>query len=116
MDSAGTSYAVEWNDATIAGNDTTTCPVDPNRIAFYSRSGARLQYPMPADWRAGEITARSLTVNGRQSFPVRVDEDNILVEAPARVPVIVYASKQAISSPESGESMAAASTKDCAHA
>ena len=116
MDSAGTSYAVEWNGATIAGNDTTTCPVDPNRIAFYSRSGARLQYPMPADWRAGEITARSLTVNGRQSFPVRVDEDNILVEAPARVPVIVYASKQAISSPESGESMAAASTKDCAHA
>ena len=101
MDSAGSAYTLEWNGATIASNDTTTCPVDGDRVAFYSRAGGSLMFPMPGDWRAAEITARSLTVNGRQSFPVRIGEGKILVEAPARVPVIVYASEQAISSHES---------------
>jgi hypothetical protein len=102
MDSAGSAYTLEWNGATIASNDTTTCPVDGDRVAFYSRAGGSLMFPMPADWRAAEITARSLTVNGRQEFPVRIGEGKILVEAPARVPVIVYASERAISSHESG--------------
>jgi Family of unknown function (DUF5696) len=105
MDASGSSYLVEWNGSTIAESETTTCPLDAHRIAFYSRAGGRLTYRMPREWTAAEITARSLTVNGRHAFAVRVDEDQIVVEAPARVPVIVYASKQAIPTLESGESL-----------
>ena len=104
MDSADTSYTVEWNGATIASNDTTTCPVDADRIAFYSRAGGRLQYPMPADWRASEITARCLRVDGRQPFPVRVEAGHMVIEAPTREPVIVYANEQLIPSHKTGRS------------
>ena len=105
MDAAGRSYVVQWNGSTIAENETTTCPLDGRRVAFYSRAGGRLKYPMPGDWKAAEVTARSLTVDGRQSFAVRVDHDQIVVEALPRVPVIVYASEGAIPSIESGQSV-----------
>lgn len=96
IDATGNSYVVEWNGSTIAENETTTCPLDSKRIAFYSRAGGRLKYRMPADWQPTDVTARALTINGRLPFAVRVHEDQIVVEAPARLPIIVYASEHAI--------------------
>ncbi len=100
MDPADSSYEVVWQGATIARNQSTTCPVDAKRIAFYSRSGGRLTYPLPAPWTGAKVTARKLTVDGRGAFPVRIEGGEILVEAPPRVPVMVYASEEAIPAPE----------------
>jgi hypothetical protein len=100
MDPADSSYEVVWQGATIARNQSTTCPVDAKRIAFYSRSGGRLTYPLPAPWTGAKVTARKLTVDGRGAFPVRIEGGQILVEAPPRVPVMVYASEEAIPAPK----------------
>jgi hypothetical protein len=100
MDATSTSYSVVWKGETIAKNDSTTCPVDAGRIAFYSRTGGRLTYPVPLHWTPAEITARSLTVDGREEFPLRIEEGQMIVEAAARVPVMVYATKHSIPVPE----------------
>lgn len=101
IDAVRSSYAVVWNGVTIASNETTTCPVDENRIAFYSQAGGPLRFPVPLHWNAAEITARRLTVDGRQPFPVRIEAEQIVVDVPARMPVMVYARENAIPSYES---------------
>jgi hypothetical protein len=100
MDAAGASYKVVCNGATIAVDESTTCPVDESRIAFYSRAGGRLSYPVPPAWRASEMTARALTIDGRKAFPVRAENGQIVVDCPAQMPVMVYAAASAIASPE----------------
>jgi hypothetical protein len=74
--------------------------VDESRIAFYSRAGGRLSYPLPPAWKASEMTARALTVDGRKPFPVRTEDRQIVVDGPARMPIMVYAAESAIASPE----------------
>jgi len=100
MDAASASYKVVWNGAMIAIDESTTCPVDESRVAFYSRAGGRLSYPVPPAWKASEITARALTINGRKTFPIRTENGQIVVDCPARIPVMVYAAASAIASPE----------------
>jgi hypothetical protein len=100
MDAASVSYKVVWNGATIAMDESTTCPVDESRIAFYSRAGGRLSYPLPPAWKASEITARALTIDGRKPFPIRAENGQIVVDCPARMPVMLYASATSIASPE----------------
>jgi hypothetical protein len=97
MDTTSASYGVKWNGATIAANESTTCPVDAERVAFYSKAGGRLSYPIPTHWSTAEVTARRLTVSGREPFPVQVEGGQIVVEIPARVPVMVYERESAIS-------------------
>jgi len=103
MDAAGSSYGVKWNGATIATSESTTCPVDAERIAFYSKAGGRLSYPLPTHWSIAEITARRLSVSGRAPFPVQVAGGQIVVEIPARVPVMVYVRESAIA-PDANQS------------
>jgi len=91
MDTVSNSYEVVWNGVTIASDESTTCPLDANRVAFYSRVGGRLQFTVPAGWNAAEITSRSLSVEGRKLFSVRIESTKIIVDAPAQVPIVVYA-------------------------
>jgi hypothetical protein len=100
MDTASDSYQVVWNGVTIATDGSTTCPLDANRVAFYSRAGGRLQFPLPAHWIAADITARALSVEGRTTFSVRVESSMMIVDAPAQVPIIVYAAVRFIPSIE----------------
>ncbi len=97
MDAAGKGYRVVLAGKTIAQDGATMCPVDATKIAFYAREGGRLSYPLPTGWVASAITARSLTVEGRKEFPVTVEAGNLVVEVPAQVPVMVYASPDAVS-------------------
>ena len=96
-DMASSSYGVRWNGATITADETTTCPVDAGRVAFYSKAGGRLSYPLPAHWPSADLAARRLTVNGREHFPVRIEGGQIVVDIPARTPVMVYARESIIS-------------------
>jgi len=100
IETASNSYEVVLNGVTIAANESTTCALDANRIAFYSRSGGRLEFPLPARWIPAKMTARSLTVEGRKPFPVRVESAKIIVDALAQVPVVVYAEEKSIPSVE----------------
>jgi hypothetical protein len=79
----GSASYVKWNEATITANESTTGPVDAQRIAFYSKAHARLSYPRPAHWSAAEVTAHRLTVNGREPFPFHIQDGQIGVDNPA---------------------------------
>jgi hypothetical protein len=100
MDTARPAYAVVWNGATIAQNEQTTCPIDDRRIAFYARAAARLCYPLPPNWDAALVTARRMTIDGRQPHPVRFADGRIVLDAPARVPIVVYVTEGAIATPQ----------------
>lgn len=104
MDTAGSSYGVKWNGATITANESTTCPVDAERVAFYSKAGAKLSYPLPAHWSTAEVTARRLTANEREPFPFQIENGQIVVGVPAQTPVMVYARESAIATSEASQS------------
>ena len=91
MDTANNSYQVVWKGVTIATDESTTCPLDANRVAFYSRAGGRLEFPLPGQWSAAEITARSLSIQGRKPISARIESAKIIVDVPAQVPIVVYA-------------------------
>jgi hypothetical protein len=99
MDSAASHYEVLWNSTTIAKDETTTCPIGDGRIAFYSRGGGELTYPIPAHWNAAEVVARSLHVEKSPSHPVRIEAGRIKVDVPARIPVMVYGADRYIPAP-----------------
>jgi len=97
VDTASSVYRVVWRGDTIAANESTTCPLDANRVAFYSRAAGRLEFPLPVHWSAEEVTARSLSIEGRKPALVRIESAKMIVDAPARVPVVVYAAERFIS-------------------
>jgi hypothetical protein len=106
MDIASNAYQVVWNGVTIATDESTTCPLDTNRVAFYSRGGGRLEFPLPAHWSAVEITARSLSIDGRKPVSVRIESAKMIVDAPAQVPIVVYAAAHFIPSTEASSPIA----------
>ncbi len=90
------SYVAALNGVEIAKDDATFCPIDANRVAFYSRTARQLRYPLPNGWRAASVTARSLTLSGRSIYKVQCIEGMIVVDAEAKLPIIVYAGEEAI--------------------
>ncbi len=96
LDTVSSSYGVKWNGAIITANESTTCPVDEQRVAFYSKTSKRLSHPLPAHWSATDVTARRLTASGREPFSVLIENGQIVVNVPEREPVMVYAREGAI--------------------
>jgi hypothetical protein len=90
IDTASRSYAAAVNGVEIARDESTCCPIDANRIAFYSRTACELRYPLPPGWDPLALTARSLTLEGRVNHEVRCVDGTIAVSAAERQPIIVY--------------------------
>ncbi len=86
MDTASNSYQVVWNGVPIATNESTTC--------------GRLEFPIHSHWRPAEITARALSIEGHKPVAVRIKAAKIIVDAPAQVPIVVYAASRFIPSIE----------------
>ena len=83
-------YSVTVNGITIAANNATFCPIDRDRIAFYSREQQRLQTALPEGWEPGAAVAWLLFADHRERIPVRVEGEKIAVDVPAGRPVVVY--------------------------
>jgi len=85
-----TTYSATWRGAKISQTGQVFCPIDDNRIAFYALAAARLRCPLPAGWDPAAITARALSLDGREGHAVTVEDGVIEVDVPAGQPVIVY--------------------------
>jgi len=83
-------YSVVVNGVEVASNESTFCPIDADRIAFYSRQPQQLRAALPSAWEAGQIVGRVLYVDRRESLGVKVESGNIVVMAPAGRPITVY--------------------------
>jgi len=84
------TYSVVANGVEVAGNNATYCPIDSNRIAFFSRDSKELTATLPQGWKSGLITARALYPGRREPVKVKVDDNKIVVNVNAKTPVIVY--------------------------
>jgi hypothetical protein len=86
-------YSVVLQGQEIAGNDATFCPLDDNRIAFYSREARELSAPLPNGWPPQSIAGKALFADHQADYAVAVENGRIAVSVPAGRPIIVYRDK-----------------------
>jgi hypothetical protein len=79
----------------VARNDSTFCPVDKDKIAFYAIVPQTLTAKLPAGWRAEEMAAVALSTDKRVPVDFRVDGNQIEVSANAQQPIMIYRKKDA---------------------
>ena len=72
---------------TIMQNNSIACPMSGKRIAFYSKTGEKLQYILPE--RTKPCAARKLYDNGPQTCEVDFQDGIITVQCDSNVPIIV---------------------------
>jgi hypothetical protein len=90
LDWSTNRYSVTVNGIEIARDGDTFCPVGDDRIAFYSKSDKQLSTALPARWKAGELVARVLTIDGAEETAVKSVDGNVTVAVSARRPVMVF--------------------------
>ncbi len=83
-------YTVIVKGTEIARNGDTFCPVGNDRIAFYSKSGARLSAPLPAGWNVKAIAALALYPDHAKKVPVIAEHSMLAVDAPAGQPIMIF--------------------------
>jgi hypothetical protein len=85
-------YVVALNGVEIARSGTTFCPIDDERIAFYSVAGGELSVKLPETWNKAKAVAIALAVYpaDRTALPVKSDKDVATLDVPARRPVVLY--------------------------
>lgn len=90
MDWAEKTYSVTIDDIQVAGDLATFCPLDEDRIAFYSTKARELSAPLPRGWDASHIEAAELFPDRRNKTAVTAKNGRITVAVNAQQPVIVY--------------------------
>jgi hypothetical protein len=84
------TYTASLNGASICSDAGTFCPLDEDRIAFYSLTAQELTAQLPTGWQANEVRAARLTPNGPQELQITVEGNRMRTNAEPRQPVIVY--------------------------
>jgi hypothetical protein len=95
LDWAKKSYSIVLNGAEVARDDSTFCPVDSEKIAFYSLVPRTLTAQLPAGWKADEMAAAALSTDKRTPVDFHVEGNQIKVSVTAQQPVMVYRRKEA---------------------
>ncbi len=83
-------YFVSVGGSEVARDGSTFCPLDDERLAFYSLKAGDLSAPLPAGWSASHIAAIALDLRKPEELQASVDGGKIKISVPARTPVIVY--------------------------
>lgn len=83
-------YLVVYNEIKIMDGNSITCPIDDNRIAFYSKSQKVLSYPIPKGKNPKSFKAKLLFEDKSENYPFKVINGNIIIDVPENQPVILY--------------------------
>lgn len=84
------TYSVAVGGIAIARDSSTFCPVDDNRIAFYSVQAVQLSAPLPNGWDESNMAAIALSLVNPHEVPMKVENGWINVSVNSRQPVMVY--------------------------
>ena len=95
LDWAKKGYSVVLNGIEVARDDSTFCPVDKDKVAFYTLAAQTLTATLPAGWKAEEMAAVTLSTGKRAAADFQVDGNQIKVAAQAQQPIMVYRKKEA---------------------
>jgi len=90
IDWASKKYSATIDGSRVTADQSTSCPLDRDRVAFYSIAAQELSFSLPKGWEAGQVAARALTSNRREQAAVTVSNGSIRVNVGERRPVIVY--------------------------
>jgi hypothetical protein len=95
LDWAKKSYSVVLDGVEVARDDSTFCPVDKEKIAFYALTPQTLTATLPAGWKAEEMAAIALSTDKRSPVDFHVDGNQIQVSVRGQQPIMVYRKKEA---------------------
>ena len=84
------AYTASLDGSPICSEAGTFCPLDTDRIAFYSLTAQELTANLPRGWQASEVRASKLSANGAEEFQISVDGSRVKARVEARIPVIAY--------------------------
>ena len=90
LDWANKTYSVTLDGAEIARDGSIFCPLDGERIAFYTTTGKELSAPLPHGWETKNIAAIVLSTEKAELLQLKAENGKITVAVPAQRPVIVY--------------------------
>ena len=93
IDWGAKTYSVLLNGAEIATHDSVSCPINEDKLAFYSLTPKTLRAPLPANWDPNEIAAVTLSTKTRAPAPVHVSNGTIEVSTAAQQPILVCRNK-----------------------
>ena len=84
------SFSAVYNEIKIMDGNSITCPIDNNRIAFYSKRQKILSYPIPKEKDPESIKAKLLSEDKSENYPFEISNGNIVINVPENQPVILY--------------------------
>lgn len=83
-------YSLALDGVKVANQEGVFCPIDVDRVAFFSRESRSLQAVLPSGWDASKIVGWALFVDHREPVPMKVESNRITITVPAGRPIIVY--------------------------
>lgn len=93
LDYGQKTYSIVLNGTEIARHDSVFCPIDENRIAFYSLAAQPLRATLPSGWQPDNMAAAALSVGRRSSANFHVANRTVEIAMNAQQPVILYRDK-----------------------
>lgn len=84
------TWFADYEGKRIWTNNDVTCPVGDDRIAFYSKNGGTLSYPLPEGVSEQDIEAKVLYRDRHDRYPIRVENNEIIIDMKPQIPVMVY--------------------------
>jgi hypothetical protein len=94
IDNGAKTYRVKLDGADVASEDAVFCPMDDNRLGFYSLSARELSAAWPREWKESEAAAVALSIGKRETVPFEVRDGRVTVRVAAQQPVIVYRNRK----------------------
>jgi hypothetical protein len=95
LDWANKNYSIVLDGVEVARDNSTFCPVDSDKIAFYALTPKILAATLPGGWKAEEMIAVTLSTDKRIPVDFHVNGDQIRVSANAQQPIMIYRKKEA---------------------
>ena len=94
IDSAKATYRVVIEGKEAADQRGTFCPMDQDRLCFYSVTARELGAAWPAGWKESGAVAVALSIGNRQTVPFHVQAGRVTVQAAAQQPIILYRNRK----------------------
>jgi hypothetical protein len=93
IDWGSQTYRVILDGNEVANQDAVYCPLDADRICFYSNRAQQLTAAWPRGWSASEAAAVALSIGKREMVEFTVKNGRVAIDIPAQQPAILYRSR-----------------------
>ncbi len=94
IDNGKKTYRVAVSGADVADESGVFCPMDADRLCFYSVAARKLSAAWPAGWKEAEAAAVALSIGKRDPVQFHVREGHVNVSVTAQQPVILYRNRK----------------------